>query len=113
MQSSEFAAKLDQVPFNSEKPQCAFVLTCVQVDCKGRGGPPAHTWHFLDLWYPRSQHTLFGVPLYFRYIQLTTSRALWRGKVLFKVFLRDSKNVNPNLLFPFFRDSLSSCFTAS
>lgn len=76
MQSSEFVAKLNQVLVTSEKRKCAFVLTCVKVDCKGRGGPPAHTWHFLDLWYPRSQHTLCGVPVYFCYIQLTTSMSL-------------------------------------
>lgn len=69
----------------SEKCKCASVLICVKVDGKGGGGPPAHTRHFLDLWHPCSQHTIFGVPVYFCYIQLITSRSLCARKVVCKI----------------------------
>lgn len=84
-QSSEFVTQQHQVFVKSEKCKCASVLICVKVDGKGGGGPPAHTRHFLDLWHPCSQHTLFGVPVYFCYIQLITSRSSCAGKVAWKI----------------------------
>lgn len=84
-QSSEFVTQRHQVFVKSEKCKCASVLICVKVDGKGGGGPPAHTRHFLDLWHPCSQYTLLGVPVYFCYFQLITSRSSCAGKVACKI----------------------------
>lgn len=96
-QSSEFVTQQHQVFVESEECTCAFILICVKVDGKGGGGPLAHTRHFLDLWHPCSQHTLFGVPVYFCYIQLITSRSSCAGKVACKI----KRVSNQTFCFPF------------
>lgn len=46
---------------------CSQCEVCVlfQAHCKGSGCASSNTGHFLDLWRPRCQFTLLGIPLHF------------------------------------------------
>lgn len=44
--------------------QCE-VYVLFQAHCKGSGCASSNTGHFLDLWRPRCQFTLLGIPLHF------------------------------------------------
>lgn len=65
---SFFFLPLLKKDFQSNKfNPCSQCEVCVlfQAHCKGSGCASSNTGHFLDLWRPRCQFTLLGIPLHF------------------------------------------------